>query len=69
MLKTLLQEKEVEFFKIKTEMDKMLKDISPLDVLMADWNKNLPFFKARYARMLNILQPVFAFLKEQVTEK
>lgn len=50
-------------------MDKVVKDISLLDVLLTDKNHNWPFFKARYDRMMGLIQPVFDFLTGQVEEK
>ncbi|CAJ0576322.1 unnamed protein product, partial [Mesorhabditis spiculigera] len=57
------------FFAIKHNMDSMIENMTPIDVLYAPWWKNVPILKWRHEHIHHCLDPVLDFVKQNVMQR
>ncbi|KJH51652.1 unspecific monooxygenase [Dictyocaulus viviparus] len=63
------KKEEEEFFVLKAKMDAALESFSLFDIMIDEWNINLPIFKQRAQYILRSLQLLIDFLRERVQQR
>ncbi|RCN39450.1 unspecific monooxygenase [Ancylostoma caninum] len=68
-LRSHFQNDEQKFFALKEKMDKSMDNFSMFDMLLAEWNENLPLIRSRREYLLKPFDDVINFIREQVEQR
>ncbi|EPB76896.1 unspecific monooxygenase [Ancylostoma ceylanicum] len=60
---------EERFFALKAKVDEMLKNFSIFNMLIDEWNMNLPFVKQRTEYILGPVNDVIDFMRDQIEKR
>ncbi|RCN30222.1 unspecific monooxygenase [Ancylostoma caninum] len=60
---------EQKFFALKEKMDKSMENFSMFDMLLAEWNENLPLIRLRRECLLKPFDDVINFIRGQIEQR
>uniref|UniRef100_A0A1I7XFE0 Cytochrome P450 n=1 Tax=Heterorhabditis bacteriophora TaxID=37862 RepID=A0A1I7XFE0_HETBA len=61
--------KEVEFFKLKKRIDRLMDSGSFIDLIIDDWSKDLPFVKQRFQNFSEPIEAIYEFINKQIEKR
>ncbi|KIH59778.1 hypothetical protein ANCDUO_09980 [Ancylostoma duodenale] len=60
---------EEKFFALKEKMDKSMENFSMFDMLLTEWNENLPLIRSRRECLLKPFDDVLNFIRGQIEQR